>query len=355
MNRIQTAALLVIGIVVPAMGYAEPFRVGTILPLSGPLAEFGVAFQNGISMAKADRPEAFGECELIIEDSKYEPQTAITILQNFARGGKLNMAYSWGGRPSEPLAPIAESMKFPLFVWSADPKIAKNRKWVARFCNQGKDYAAVVAGALRKRGLKEIVMIRAQNQYIEAIYSGFEENLGTDLKILVSESVTPGELDFRAFISKLKQKPPQAIGVFLISGQVAQFYRQLAEQKVSIPTFGTDFFDSVTEVKDARGGMDGAMFSANTVSKDFHDRYLAKYKNDLQITHAGNGYDFALYACTELAKHPKDFISKLGSTTPPNWAQGPATYKEIDGDRYFYFPVALKLIKGETISEAPVE
>jgi ABC-type branched-subunit amino acid transport system substrate-binding protein len=37
----------------------EKFKVGVIAPLTGPLAEYGLAAKNGIELAQTTRPESF--------------------------------------------------------------------------------------------------------------------------------------------------------------------------------------------------------------------------------------------------------------------------------------------------------
>ena len=48
----------------------EPFRIGVIAPLSGPLAEYGLASQNGIELARSQHPELFNHIEFIYENSQ---------------------------------------------------------------------------------------------------------------------------------------------------------------------------------------------------------------------------------------------------------------------------------------------
>ena len=39
--------------------FAEPVKVGAILPLTGPVAEYGQAIVNSINFAREDHPELF--------------------------------------------------------------------------------------------------------------------------------------------------------------------------------------------------------------------------------------------------------------------------------------------------------
>ena len=63
------------------------FKVGVILPLSGPLAEYGVAASNGFKLAQAERPELFKNIQFLMDDSQYDNKKAISSYQAFRMAG----------------------------------------------------------------------------------------------------------------------------------------------------------------------------------------------------------------------------------------------------------------------------
>ncbi len=83
--------------------HGEPFRTGVIIPLTGPLAEYGGAISNGITLARETRPELFSSCEFTIEDSAYKTTQALSAFHNAAdyRQGKSGIRFWWSdGRSS---------------------------------------------------------------------------------------------------------------------------------------------------------------------------------------------------------------------------------------------------------------
>jgi len=62
---------LTLFIFLPELCFAAPkVKVGFILPLSGPVSEYGVAAQNGVALAKEEHPDLFENVELVFDDSR---------------------------------------------------------------------------------------------------------------------------------------------------------------------------------------------------------------------------------------------------------------------------------------------
>jgi ABC-type branched-subunit amino acid transport system substrate-binding protein len=90
---------------------AEPntrsvFKVGAIIPLSGPLADYGDAVKNGFELARRDNPDFFNTVEFVYEDSKYDGKTSLSAFNALLARGDINLYYVWGVTPNETLLPI---------------------------------------------------------------------------------------------------------------------------------------------------------------------------------------------------------------------------------------------------------
>ena len=140
--------------------------VGLILPLTGPLAEYGHAFQNGVRLAERESSDISKNCSFLVEDSKYDSKTAVAAFQKLISTDGVPVIYNWGGPTSDALAPLADRKDVALFVWSADPKVAEGRRQVIRFSNSGADYGGVLAQFLVRKGYQRVVIVKSENQYI---------------------------------------------------------------------------------------------------------------------------------------------------------------------------------------------
>lgn len=334
---------------------AEP-KVGVIVPLSGALAEYGLAIRNGIEMARKDSPQAFSNCPFLFEDSKYDPKSAVSAFRKLSDKDHVSMVYNFGGPTSAAVAPIASKAKMPSLLWTTDPSAIRGNEYVIRFTNDAVEFTKVLTGYLNSKNRKRLGIIVAENQYLNSLLEGAKTTISSEQTLTVIDRVQPTELDFRSVITRLNKNSYDAIGVFLLSGQISQFYRQLHQQNVSVVTFGTDFFESTTEIKAAEGGMEGAVYSNNTVPPSFAQRYRSLFGNDLQLSFAGNGYDFALLACSTLRAEttPNRLMNALESTQKRSGILGDYNFvKTKAGDKFFRFPIVIKKIEGLNFVEAP--
>lgn len=329
-------------------------KVGVILPLTGPLAEYGIAVRNGIELARREKPLIDSRCSFLMEDSRYDSSSAVTIFQKLVSTNQARVIYNWGGPTSEALAPIAARKDVPLFVWSADPRVSEGRPPVIRFANSGADYGKMLANHLRKRGFRKVAIFKTDNQYLDAIFAGLTA-AATGLQVDLVDSFQPGDKHFRSSVAKLKRADYDAVGLFLLSGQVSLFSAQLRGMGLQMPIFGTDFFESMTEVEQSKGALIGATFANNEVSADFLARYIAAFGNEVQINHAANGFDFAVFLCERLGPDlnmtsSADIVSRTLKTSRFTSQQGEASFiASSAGDKYFHFPVVIRRIESSRI------
>lgn len=336
----------------------RPFKVGVIAPLSGALAEYGIASKNGIEMAIQDHPELFSNIEFIFEDSQWDPKTALSSFIKLTQADKVKIIYNWGNPTSEALAPLAKRSKVPLLSMSLDEKITLDNKYTIRTLNKADDFSRKLAEQINSSGNKNIGVIIADNSYVRGLLNGLKKHLSKDIHIEEIASYPIQEQDFKSSVLKIRAKKYDYLGVFLISGQISSFYKQLRQQGVKTPTFGTDFFESSTEIKLADGGMEGAIYPHLGVDPDFYKRYTAKYNNDYQIAYAGNAYDMAMVIGAKFSTKDsstlssEEIIKKLESTGETKGISGTFSFQNTqDGGPHFHYPARLKKIVGGKIRE----
>jgi len=329
------------------------FRVGAILPLTGGLAEYGVAAKNGIELAKEQRPELFANVAFVYEDSQWDAKTAVSAFNKLVCTGNVSLVFNWGNPTTEAIAPIAETRNVPLIGMTLDPSAARGKTRLIRSINPASDFSKRLAEHLKLEGYKKLGVVMAQNTYVQGLLDGLKANLAADQQVTTIATFNLPDMDFRPAILKAKSQGYDAIGVFLISGQVSTFYRQLQQQHVTIPTFGTDFFESASEIKMANGAMEGAVYPHIGVTPSFESQYKAKYNNDYQIAYAGNAYDMAvmigtLFGPAQASWSPQRILDELRiPRSSLNGVTGTFKYKHTEeGDSYFEFPVYLKRIEG---------
>jgi len=336
------------------------FTVGVIAPLTGVLAEYGVAAKNGIELAKIQQHELFTNTEFLYEDSQWDAKAALSAFNNLSRIKGVSLIFNWGNPTTEALAPIAERQTIPLIGMTLDSQVARGKNYLIRSINPGAEFSKKLAVYLKAKGYRHLGVVMAENTYVQALYNGLKASLSPEQSIEVIAQHNISETDFKSTVLRVAQHKYDAVGVFLISGQVSTFYKQMLQQKVSVPTFGTDFFESMTEIKLAGGGMEGAVYPHLAVSSAFESEYVKRFGNDYQIAYAGNAYDIAvligkLFNKVNSKLTPEQIVAELKSPKSNlNGETGEFHFQHSDdGDSYFQFPVHLKVIEGDKFHRLP--
>lgn len=197
-------------------------------------------------------------------------------------------------------------------------------------------------------------MLLTEHEYIQGMFNALEKNLAADETIKVMDTYPTGPVDMRSTVTKLKHQKFDALGVFSTPGQIGQFYKLLAEQKINTPTFGTNYFENFDDVKLSAGAMNGAVYVHNEVQSSFIERYESIYHNKSQIAFGAMAYEFAILVGNLFTKNDQELsadkiMEKFSQVKPQEGkATGGFQYMQTEeGDRYFRFPIVLKEVEGE--------
>src|SRR5690606_14413474 len=120
---------------VTALAEETLFKVGVILPLSGPWAEFGEAQKSGFELARMSAPDNFRNIRFIYEDGEHQGHQTIAAYRKLRNRDNVNIVFVWGVMPADVIAPLAEREGVPLLVSAQVVDVAKGRKYVLRTIN----------------------------------------------------------------------------------------------------------------------------------------------------------------------------------------------------------------------------
>ncbi|WKZ56144.1 MAG: ABC transporter substrate-binding protein [Bdellovibrionota bacterium] len=352
----QSVLTFICGCLMATAGLADSaFRVGVIAPLSGALAEYGLAARNGIELARTQNPQLFESVRFQYEDSQWDAKSAVSAFSRLTTSWEANIVFNWGNPTTEALAPVAEQRKVPLIGMTLDPRVARGKRYVVRSTNSSADFSAALASHLRARGYRKLGVVIVENTYVQGLFDGLKRALGDEIEIKEIDRYNLGDQDFRTSIAKIRADGYDAIGVFLITGQVSNFYRQLSAQGVALPSFGTDFFESSTEIRLAGGGMNHAVYPHLGITDSFRTSYVAAFGNDYQIAYAGNAYDMAVMLGQLFNKvvpppNADQIMTRIRSVQNRNGIGGTFSFVDSEEDGpHFHFPVQVKQVSGESI------
>jgi branched-chain amino acid transport system substrate-binding protein len=185
------------------------------------------------------------------------------------------------------------------------------------------------------------------------MYAALERHLAPGQTVSILQRFPPGEMDFRSVLSRIGNSKPDAVGVFVSVGQVASFYRQRRQLEMDIPTFGTNLFESVSEIEASGSTMDGALFANNEIHPDYISRFKQKFGHASQLAFGAPAYEFARALGTIIATASHrlsgaEFLNALENLPEQKGlAAGPYVFRNTpEAGKFFDFPLVVKEIRG---------
>lgn len=328
-------------------------KIGVILPLTGPLAEFGVALRNGIALAQQKESEMLGKLHVVYEDSQYNPQTAITIFRKFASDSDVKFIINFGCPTSQAIAPLAEQSQIPTAMFCSSRLLTKGKKFAFGMTSPANEWALILSQYLEARGFRNLCFVLTQNDYLVSEYEALLEQAFKRSKAQLTTLVdqyTPQELDFRTSVLKLRSKSCDALGVYLLPGQIRAFFEQARPLQLKSQIFGTDVFESIEEITASKGAMEGAVFVNLAVPAQFRDRYIAKYRNENQLPVGCVAHDLMIRVGKILAAHDGTMagnvlMRRIQESGVLSGECGASSFVlSGNGEQFVRFPVVLKSI-----------
>jgi ABC-type branched-subunit amino acid transport system substrate-binding protein len=67
--------------------YKKRFKAGLIFPLSGAVADYGIALRNGFELEQEEKPEFFKKIEFIYQDSLYDEKSSLSAFYALEQRG----------------------------------------------------------------------------------------------------------------------------------------------------------------------------------------------------------------------------------------------------------------------------
>ena len=267
---------------------AEPFKVGVSAPFTGDLAEYGEAVRNGFEMSASEF--SGGELRFIYEDNQYDAKAALTAYRKLVSGEKIDLLFSWGEAPLHAIAPLVQRQGIPTVAMSVDTTPAEDNSSVIISINTPSQLVERLRRDLRSRGIKRIGFVVTEDPFTQGLYDIFSKTTLPDETVELIATVPAAEKDFKTIATKVVGSPYDAIGVYLLSGQVQALYRELGKLRFVRPSFGSDVFESRSEIEGSGPAIEGAVYPNIFVPNEFRDQYRTRFGKDSQMSYAYNSY-----------------------------------------------------------------
>jgi branched-chain amino acid transport system substrate-binding protein len=215
---------------------ADPVRIGLILPLTGPFASTGREVEAGVRLYLQRNGDAVAgrRLELIVkDDTGLAPETTKRIAQEFLVQDKVAILAGFGLTPlALAAAPVATEAKVPMIVMAAATSIIPQRSpFIVRSGFTVPQITAPLGDWAAKNRIGTVVTLvtdygpgfDAEKTFVKR----FGDAGGTVIESLRSPLRNP---DYAPFLQRVKDAKPDALFVFVPSGEGTAVLKQFAER-----------------------------------------------------------------------------------------------------------------------------
>jgi branched-chain amino acid transport system substrate-binding protein len=249
-----------------ALAQEKKFKIGLILPMTGPFASTGRQIENGVRlyMQEQGAKVAGYQVELIIKDDGGLPDMSKKIAQEMVVNDKVNVIGGFGLTPlALAAAPIATQSKTPMVIMAAATQsIIDSSPYIIRTSQTIPQVTAGIGDWAVKTGIKNVVTL------VFDYGPGFDAEKTFKDRFTLGGGKILGELrvplrnpDFAPFLQKVRDLKPDALFVFTPAGPGAALVKQFAERgldKAGIKLIGHGSFmddDGLNEMGDTALGV----------------------------------------------------------------------------------------------------
>ena len=223
--------------------------VAVVGPITGQYASFGAQMKNGGEMAVADINAAGGvlgkKLDLSIGDDACDPKQAVAVANQMTGSGVKLVAGHYCSGSSIPASKVyAESDMVQISPASTNPTFTDERAGpnIYRVCGRD-DQQGGVAGKYLAANFadKNIAFVDDKTAYGKGLADETKKAMGTAGKqAAMEESITAGEKDYSALVSKLKQANIDVIYFGGYHTEAGLIIRQMRDQGMNTILMGGD-------------------------------------------------------------------------------------------------------------------
>ena len=234
MAAVSVAALLCQ--VSPALGQ-QPVRIGASASQTGQYALFGQNHLRGYQLCVKHTNEKGGvlgrRIELIVEDDRSDPATAVRIYDKLLTQDKVNAVLGPYSSPiTDAVADLAEKHRMPMLApASATPSIfKKGRKFLFMVISPGEVYLEGFIDMAAKRLLKTVAIVHEDSLFPRSIAQGaMEIAKKRGLSVVLFEGYPPKTTDFSPVLTRVRAGNPDLLAAATYFDDAVAITRRMKE------------------------------------------------------------------------------------------------------------------------------
>jgi branched-chain amino acid transport system substrate-binding protein len=314
----------------------EAIKIGLILPMTGQQASTGRQIDAAVRLylSQNGATVAGRKIEVILKDDGAVPDNTKRIAQELIVNDKVSFIAGFGVTPAAlAAAPLATQAKVPEIVMAAGTSIITERSpYIARTSFTLAQSSAIMAEWAAKNGIRKVVTLVSDYAPGHDAQNSFKERFSAGGGAVVAELKVPlANPDFAPFLQRARDAAPDAVFVFVPSGQGGTFAKQFAERgldKSGIKLIGAG--DTLDD--DLLNGMGDAVLGAVTAhlysashpsakNKEFVAAFRKMHNNMRPNFMAVGGYDgmHLIYEALKKTNGSTDGDALIGAMKGMKW------------------------------------
>jgi branched-chain amino acid transport system substrate-binding protein len=231
--------LVAAALVVAGLGAARAdIAIAVAGPMTGPYAVFGAQMKAGAEQAVTDINAAGGVLgqKLVLEvgDDACDPKQAVAVANQLAGKKVVFVAGHFCSGSSIPASDVYhEEGMLQISPASTNPQLTEAGKWnVFRTCGRDDQQGAVAGNYIAdKLANKKVAIVHDKQAYSKGLADETKKQLNKrGVTEVMYETITPGEKDYSALVSKLKQAGVEIIYYGGYHTEAGLIVRQMRDQ-----------------------------------------------------------------------------------------------------------------------------
>jgi branched-chain amino acid transport system substrate-binding protein len=283
----RLAAVLTVGALCSAaVAHAEDLRIGALLPMSGPNAEYGQTFGAGadLSVEHVNADHLLRQnLVLMYEDSQALPMQGVLGMNKLVNVYETPFVLTGFTGVSKAIAPLARrNQTVAVNGGGVGPDLAQLGAYfwnVIPLANS--EVRAIVPYLVNERKLKRFVLIYVDDPLGQSINSELAQDLPpTGGELAASFAVPAGSQQFGGVVARVRDANPDLIFIASYGAQQSQIVKQLRDNGVSqqIASYSAFSIPAINALPEAKG----ALYTTQRFDWNAHDTLTQRFVADYQ-------------------------------------------------------------------------
>jgi branched-chain amino acid transport system substrate-binding protein len=235
LSACSVAACALLGFSASTLAQSEPFKIGLILPMTGPFASTGRQIEAAVKlyMAQNGSTVAGRKVEVILKDDAGIPDGTKRLAQELIVNDKVGVIAGFGLTPSALAAgAIATQSKTPAVIMAAGTSsiVATSPFFVRTSYTLYQSASTMADWATKNKITKFVTLVSDFGPGIDAEKTFIEKVNASGGKVLAELRVPMRNPDFAPFLQRVRDEKPEAVFVFVPSGPGAALMKQFTER-----------------------------------------------------------------------------------------------------------------------------